>query len=415
MFNVDASMRTVTVLGSTGSIGTNTLAVVAEQKHRLRVVAVTAHANVETLIEQCLQFHPVYAVLADGRSAELAQKRLRESGCMTEVLSGPQGLERVATLAEVDIVVAGIVGAAGLRPSLAAVRAGKRVLLANKEALVMAGEIFMSAVRECGATLLPIDSEHNAIHQALPRDFSGDLDAVGVRRIVLTASGGPFRLFSEQALERVSIEQACAHPNWVMGRKISVDSATMMNKGLEIIEAHWLFSAADGRIAVVIHPQSIVHSMVEYVDGSVLAQLGQPDMRTPIAYALAYPERICAGVEPLDLTRVGRLDFHAPDPSRFPCLRLADAALKQGGTMPAVLNAANEVAVAAFLDSKIAFTSIVRLIEDVLADTVRADALTLDAVLDADRAARERANAWIERHSSMGRVGVSSGFAHGAS
>jgi 1-deoxy-D-xylulose-5-phosphate reductoisomerase len=408
-------MRGVTVLGSTGSIGTSTLAVIAEHTQRFRVVALTAHANSDALIEQCLQFHPAYAVLADARAAERAQKRLRESDCDCEVLCGPEGLERVAKLAEVDTVVAGIVGAAGLPPSLAAVQAGKRVLLANKEALVMAGEVFMSAVREHGATLLPIDSEHNAIHQALPRNFSGDLDAVGVKRIVLTASGGPFRLFSAQALERVSIEQACAHPNWVMGRKISVDSATMMNKGLEIIEACWLFSAADGRIAVVIHPQSIVHSMVEYVDGSVLAQLGQPDMRTPIAYALAYPERIFAGVEPLDLTRVGRLDFHAPDPSRFPCLRLADTALKQGGTMPAVLNAANEVAVAAFLDGKIPFTSIVRLIEDVLANTVRADALTLDAVLGADRAARQRAHGWVERGSSRGRVSAGSGYAHGAS
>ncbi len=408
-------MRGVTVLGSTGSIGMSTLAVIAGQAHRFRVVALTAHANTDALIEQCLQFHPAYAVLAEAREAERAQQRLRESGCACEVLCGPQGLEHVATLAEVDTVVAGIVGAAGLRPSLAAVQAGKRVLLANKEALVMAGEVFMSAVREHRAILLPIDSEHNAIHQALPRNFSGDLDAVGVRRIVLTASGGPFRLFSEQALEHVSVEQACAHPNWVMGRKISVDSATMMNKGLEIIEACWLFSAADERVAVVIHPQSIVHSMVEYVDGSVLAQLGQPDMRTPIAYALGYPERIPAGVEPLDLTRVGRLDFHAPDLSRFPCLRLAYTALKQGGTMPAVLNAANEVAVAAFLDRKIPFTSIVRLIEDVLANAVRTDAMTLDAVLSADRAARQSAIGWIERGLQMGRASAGSGYARGAS
>jgi 1-deoxy-D-xylulose-5-phosphate reductoisomerase len=327
------------------------------------------------------------------------------------VLCGAEALERVATLPAVDTVVAGIVGAAGLRPSLAAVQGGKRLLLANKEALVMAGEVFMAAVRDHGATLLPIDSEHNAIHQALPAHFSGDLDAVGVRRIVLTASGGPFRLFSEQALEQVSVEQACAHPNWVMGRKISVDSATMMNKGLEVIEARWLFGAVGERIAVVIHPQSIVHSMVEYADGSILAQLGHPDMRTPIAYALAYPERIASGVAPLDLTRVGRLDFHAPDASRFPCLRLADAALKQGGTMPAVLNAANEVAVAAFLDRRIAFTSIAHLIEAVLADASAAPADTLEAVLNADGTARELACRWIERGFAPGRVGAGGGLA----
>ena len=397
-------MRGLTLLGSTGSIGTSTLAVVAQQPARFHVVALTAHANTDALVEQCLQFRPRYAVLAGAQEAERAQQRLRAAGCTCEVLSGAQALEYVTTLPDVDTVVAGIVGAAGLRPTLAAVRAGKRVLLANKEALVMAGAVFMAAVRSYGATLLPIDSEHNAIHQALPAHFSGDLDAVGVRRIVLTASGGPFRLFSEQALEQVSVEQACAHPNWVMGRKISVDSATMMNKGLEVIEARWLFGAIGERIGVVIHPQSIVHSMVEYADGSILAQLGQPDMRTPIAYALAYPERIASGVAPLDLTRVGRLDFHAPDTSRFPCLRLADAALKEGGTMPAVLNAANEVAVAAFLDQRIAFTSIARIIESVLADSVRAEADTLETVLEADRLARLSAWVSIERVSTASRA-----------
>ena len=390
-------MRGLTLLGSTGSIGTSTLAVIAQQPARFRVVALTAHASTDALVEQCLQFRPRYAVLAQEQEAQRAQQRLRTAGCTCEVLAGAPALEYVTSLPDVDTVVAGIVGAAGLRPTLAAVRSGKRVLLANKEALVMAGEIFMSAVRHHGATLLPIDSEHNAIHQALPAHFNGDLDAVGVRRIVLTASGGPFRLFTEQALEQVSVEQACAHPNWVMGRKISVDSATMMNKGLEVIEARWLFGAIGERIGVVIHPQSIVHSMVEYADGSILAQLGQPDMRTPIAYALAYPERIASGVAPLDLTRVGRLDFHAPDTSRFPCLRLAAAALEQGGTMPAVLNAANEVAVAAFLDRRIPFTSIARVIESVLGVTVRAEADTLETVLEADRAARASAWASIER------------------
>jgi len=399
-------MRGLTLLGSTGSIGTSTLAVVAQQRKRFTVVALTAHANTDALVEQCLQFRPRYAVLAGPQEAERAQQRLRAAGCACEVLCGGEALEHVATLPEVDTVIAGIVGAAGLRSSLAAVGSGKRLLLANKEALVMAGEVFMAAVRNHGATLLPIDSEHNAIHQALPSHFCGDLDAVGVRRIVLTASGGPFRLFSAQALEQVSVEQACAHPNWVMGRKISVDSATMMNKGLEVIEARWLFGAIDERIAVVIHPQSIVHSMVEYADGSILAQLGQPDMRTPIAYALGYPERIASGVAPLDLTRVGRLDFHAPDVGRFPCLRLAETALKQGGTMPAVLNAANEVAVEAFLERRIAFTSIARLIESVLADATRAEADTLEAVLDADRAARQSASLWIERGLTSNRVSV---------
>ena len=404
-------MRGLTLLGSTGSIGTSTLAVVAQQRNRFKVVALTAHANTDALVEQCLQFQPRYAVLAGPQEAERAQQRLRAAGCACEVLCGGEALEHVATLPEVDTVVAGIVGAAGLPPSLAAVRSGKRLLLANKEALVMAGAVFMAAVRSHGATLLPIDSEHNAIHQALPAHFCGDLDAIGVRRIVLTASGGPFRLFSAQALEQVSVEQACAHPNWVMGRKISVDSATMMNKGLEVIEARWLFGAVGERIAVVIHPQSIVHSMVEYTDGSILAQLGQPDMRTPIAYALGYPERIASGVAPLDLTRVGRLDFHAPDTARFPCLRLAETALTQGGTMPAVLNAANEIAVAAFLEGRLAFTAIARLIESVLADTTRAEADSLEAVLEADQAARQSAWAWIERGLTPGRVSVAGNLA----
>jgi 1-deoxy-D-xylulose-5-phosphate reductoisomerase len=389
--------RGVTILGATGSIGSSTLAVIAAQPARFRVVALTANANAGLLATQCIKFRPTYAVLSEPRDADLVQTRLREAGCDCEVLCGLDGLERVAALPEVDTVVAGIVGAAGLRPSLAAVRAGKRVLLANKEVLVMAGEVFMAAVREHGATLLPIDSEHNAIHQALPREFSGDLDAVGVRRIVLTASGGPFRLAAAEDLERVTADQACAHPNWVMGRKISVDSATMMNKGLEVIEAHWLFGAAQDRIGVLIHPQSIIHSMVEYRDGSTVAQLGQPDMRTPIAYALAYPERIESGVEPLDLARVGRLDFHAPDLERFPCLRLAYSALRQGGTVPATLNAANEIAVAGFLDGRIGYPRIAQLIEDVLARVPEKQARTLEGVLEADALAREHASAWIAR------------------
>ena len=388
------AMQAITLLGSTGSIGTRALSVIARHPQRYRVAALSANMRSDALVQQCLQFRPDYAVLSDPLEAERAHRRLREAGCECTVLSGQEGLRQVASLPEVDVVIAGIVGAAGLQSGLAAVRAGKRVLLANKEALVIAGEVFMAAVREHGATLLPIDSEHSAIHQALPREFAGDLDAVGVRRIVLTASGGPFRLLPAEALEAVTAEQACAHPNWVMGRKISVDSATMMNKGLEVIEAHWLFGADEDRIGVIVHPQSIVHSMVEYRDGSTVAQLGQPDMCTPIAYALAYPERIDAGVEALDLTRTGRLDFHAPDPERFPCLRLAYAALRQGGTAPAVLNAANEVAVERFLAGDIRFPAIARLAEDVLGRVAWSAAATLEAVLAADGMAREHARSW---------------------
>jgi 1-deoxy-D-xylulose-5-phosphate reductoisomerase len=388
-------MQGITLLGSTGSIGCSALSVIARHPGRYRVVALSAHARVDALVQQCVRFRPAYAVLSEARDAERAHRLLRAAGCECTVLCGQEGLRSIAALPEVDVVVAGIVGAAGLASCLAAVEAGKRVLLANKEALVMAGKVFIAAVRRHGATLLPIDSEHSAIHQALPREFAGDLDAVGVRRIVLTASGGPFRLLPPEDLEGVTAEQACAHPNWVMGRKISVDSATMMNKGLEVIEAHWLFGAAEDRIGVVVHPQSIVHSMVEYRDGATVAQLGQPDMCTPIAYALAHPERIEAGVEPVDLTRVGRLDFHAPEPDRFPCLRLAYAALRQGGITPAVLNAANEVAVERFLAGEIRFPGIARLTEDVLARVPAGDATTLEAVLAADRLARDYARQWM--------------------
>jgi 1-deoxy-D-xylulose-5-phosphate reductoisomerase len=399
-------MQAITLLGSTGSIGTRALSVIAMHPDRYRVLALSAHARTDALVQQCLEFRPAYAVLSHPDEAERASRALRAAGCGCKVLYGQEGLREVATLPEADVVVAGIVGAAGLPSALAAVRAGKRVLLANKEALVVAGELFMAAVRRHGAILLPLDSEHSAIHQALPREFAGDLDAVGVRRIVLTASGGPFRLLSAQALETVTAEQACAHPNWVMGRKISVDSATMMNKGLEVIEAHWLFGADEARIGVVVHPQSIVHSMVEYRDGSTVAQLGQPDMRTPIAYALAYPERIAAGVEALDLTRVGRLDFQAPDRDRFPCLQLAYAALRAGGTAPAVLNAANEIAVERFLAGEIRFPSIARLTEDVLGRVTANAAATLDAVLGADGLAREHARRWTPhaRSTAAGRA-----------
>lgn len=390
------SISHLTILGSTGSIGTSTLDVVARHPERYRILALTAQCQDNILLEQCIRFAPRYAVLMDEGAAMRLEQRIAGAGLNVEVLCGAAALERVASLPEVDTVVAAIVGAAGLRPTLAAARAGKKILLANKEALVMAGRVFMDVVQKYGATLLPIDSEHNAIFQALPHNYSRDhtdsLAASGVSKILLTASGGPFLNTTLSALQHVTPEQACAHPNWTMGRKISVDSATMINKGLEVIEAHWLFNAPADAIQVVVHPQSIVHSLVQYVDGSVLAQLSNPDMRTPIAYALAYPERIEAGVEPLDMLKVATLDFVAPDLIRFPGLALAYQALRIGGTAPAVLNAANEVAVAAFLNNQISFLAIPRLIEDVLADLPIATVNTLEDVFSADTAARSVAN-----------------------
>ncbi len=395
----------LTILGSTGSIGVSTLDVVARHPGRYRIMALTAQRRDDVLFEQCVQFKPRYAVLLDEAAAQRLQQRMAIAGLEVEVLYGVAALERVASLPEVDTVMAAIVGAAGLLPTLAAARAGKKILLANKEVLVMAGRIFMDAVRLHGATLLPIDSEHNAIFQALPHDFfgnhAGDFAASGVSKILLTASGGPFRNAPLSELQNVTPEQACAHPNWVMGRKISVDSATMMNKGLEVIEAHWLFNAPPDAIQVVIHPQSVIHSLVQYVDGSVLAQLGNPDMRTPIAYALAYPERIESGVAPLDLLKVATLNFEAPDVVRFPCLALAYQALRAGGTAPAVLNAANEIAVAAFLDRRIAFLTIPRLIEDVLAALPVSAIATLEDVLVADAAARAAALELMQRAASL--------------
>ena len=389
------AVRHLTILGSTGSIGVSTLDVVARHPDRFRVVALTANKNVQKILEQCQRFEPRYAVLLDEASAERLQVEVRRAGLATEVLWGVDSLEKVASLPDVDTVMAAIVGAAGIRPTFAAAATGKRVLLANKETMVMAGRIFTDVVKENHATLLPIDSEHNAIFQSLPQHFSGDLRAVGVRRILLTASGGPFRQMPLAALENVTPGQACAHPNWVMGQKISVDSATMMNKGLEVIEAHWLFEASPEQIEVVVHPQSIIHSMVEYVDGSVLAQLGNPDMRTPIAHALGFPERIETGVNPLDMFKVARLDFEAPAFERFPCLRLAYQALASGGSAPAVLNAANEVAVDSFLKCLMPFTSIPAMIEDVMQTIGRRDIATLDDVLAADGMAREAAQEWL--------------------
>ncbi|HEU4708990.1 MAG TPA: 1-deoxy-D-xylulose-5-phosphate reductoisomerase [Methylophilaceae bacterium] len=391
-----SDQQNVAIFGATGTIGKHTLDVIARHPQRFRAYALTAHSSVDTLLTQCIEFEPVYAVMLDPDAAELLTHKLQAAGSDTQVLCGMAALESIAAHPEVDAVMAAIVGAAGLRPALAAARAGKRILLANKETLVMSGSLFMQAVEEGHATLLPIDSEHNAIFQVMPARGCEKLADGGVRRILLTASGGPFRTWSELELQSVTCEQALNHPNWVMGPKITIDSATLMNKGLEVIEAHWLFNAAPEQIEVVVHPQSVIHSMVEYVDGSVLAQLGNPDMRTPIAYALGYPDRLDSGVSALDLMKVARLDFEAPDVGRFPCLRLAYDALKHGDTAPAILNAANEVAVAAFLERKIGFMDIPRLIEAVLQEAHIPSADTLENVIDADKAAREAALEWTK-------------------
>ena len=385
----------ITVLGATGSIGQSTLDVVRRHPQRYRVVALTAHRQVERLVADCLEFQPLLAVVGDAATADIVRQRLVDAGSSTEVAWGESALVQAATLGEAAMVMAAIVGAAGLAPTLAAAQAGKRVLLANKEVLVMAGELFMHAVHQSGAQLLPVDSEHNAIFQALPADFSRGLSVCGVERILLTASGGPFRQTPLSALAAVTPEQACAHPNWVMGRKISVDSATMMNKGLEVIEAHWLFAAPPSMIQVVVHPQSVIHSAVQYSDGSVIAQLGNPDMRTPIAYAMAWPERIQAGVAPLDLFSIGRLDFEAPDFERFRCLQLAYDVLDAGGTAPAILNAANEVAVVAFLDGELPFLGISSLNEAVLSALPATAEGSLEDVLAADAQARQLAMTMI--------------------
>ncbi len=388
----------VTVLGATGSIGLSTLDVIARHPQRYQVFALTGFSRLAELEVLCLRFKPRYAVVPNKSAAQALQSALQGADLPTRVLVGEAGLCEVAAHPEVDAVMAAIVGAAGLPPTLAAVEAGKKVLLANKEALVMTGALFMQAVRRSGAVLLPIDSEHNAIFQCLPGDYARGLAPVGVRRILLTASGGPFRQTPLDELQRVTPEQACAHPNWSMGRKISVDSASMMNKGLELIEACWLFAAKPAQIEVVIHPQSVIHSLVDYVDGSVLAQLGNPDMRTPISHALAWPERIDSGVAPLDLFAIARLDFQAPDERRFPCLRLARQVAEVGGTAPALLNAANEIAVQAFLERRIRFPQIASIIEDVLNLEPAVEVENLDSVLLADNRARAHAEQWLQRN-----------------
>ncbi len=390
-----ARLQGITILGSTGSIGVNTLDVVARHPHRYRVVALTANTQVDRLFEQCRRFLPRVAVMLDVTAAADLKNKLAAAGLAVEVLSGPAGLTRVAALPQADMVMAAIVGAAGLLPTLAAVRAGKRILLANKESLVMSGHIMMQEAAASGAQLLPIDSEHNAIFQCMPAGYRTGAEARGVRRILLTCSGGPFHATPPEDLEAVTPDQACAHPRWVMGRKISVDSATLMNKGLELIEACRLFRVTPDQVEIVIHPQSVVHSLVEYTDGSVLAQLGNPDMRTPIAHALAWPERIESGVKSLNLFEIGRLDFEPADMQRFPCLRLAYEAAVAGGTAPAILNAANEVAVHGFLEGRVGFNQISRIIEHTLAEVIVNGEAELDAILADDARARAVALRYI--------------------
>lgn len=390
-------MQSISILGSTGSIGVSTLDVIARHPDRYRVYALSAHSKVDALAEQCEKFRPEVAVVGSVESAQALSVLLKARGLSTEVAYGPQALCDIASAPSCDMVMAAIVGAAGLNSTLAAARAGKKVLLANKESLVMSGQLLMDAVSASGAVLLPIDSEHNAIFQCLPRDFSRTLPAHGIEKILLTASGGPFLNREVATLGDVTVEEAVAHPKWVMGRKISVDSATMMNKGLEVIEAHWLFGASADQIEVVIHPQSVIHSMVSYADGSVLAELGNPDMRTPIAHALAFPDRIASGVAPLNLAQIAQLTFLPPDFNRFPCLKLAYDALRAGGTLAAILNAANEVAVQAFLDRKIGFRTIDRVIEQVMAAVPNREASDIDTLLEQDSKARHHAEILISQ------------------
>jgi len=389
-------MQSLTILGATGSIGVSTLDVVARHPDRYRIFALTGQTRIDVLAEQCAQFHPEVAVVVEADAAAHLQKLIRNRGLKTNVVYGEQALCEVASAEACDTVMAAIVGAAGLGPSLAAARAGKKLLLANKEALVISGQLFMDAVAASGSTLLPIDSEHNAIFQCLPIGYQRVPPQHGIRKILLTASGGPFLDRELSSFDSITPEQAVAHPNWSMGRKISVDSATMMNKGLEVIEAHWLFGASASQIEVVIHPQSVIHSMVAYADGSVLAQLGNPDMRTPIAHALAYPERIDSGVDAIDLARIGQLEFRQPDRVRFPCLQLAFDALQAGGSAPAVLNAANEVAVQAFLDKQISFSRISTLIAETLSRVPAASVDTLESLLAQDSKARDQARALLQ-------------------
>lgn len=391
-------MQSVCVLGATGSIGLSTLDVISRHPERFVLESVSAYSNVEAMLKICLEHSPHEAVMVCERSAESLETALQKHQCKTRVRAGVKALELIASAERVDVVMAAIVGAAGLAPNLAAVRAGKRILLANKESLVMSGELFMKEAASSGSLLLPIDSEHNAIFQCLPDRYRcGTPVESSVKRLLLTASGGPFRGFHRDALAGVTPAQACKHPNWSMGQKISVDSASLMNKGLELIEACWLFDVLPSKVDVHVHPESVIHSMVEYSDGSVLAQMGNPDMRTPIAYGLAWPDRIAAGVSPLDLFEVGRLNFERPDYNAFPCLRIAEEAFLSGGTSCAILNAANEVAVEAFLKGNIGFLDIPDIIERTLGAVPKQEAVTIDCVIGADQQARETATSFLSQ------------------
>lgn len=398
MTSTQAKIQQVTILGATGTIGKQTLDVMTQHPDRFQVFALAANSNVDVLFDQCAQHQPKYAVLLNSQAATLLREKIANHGLNTTVLSGVEALVEVSAHAETDIVMAAIVGAAGLLPGIAAAKAGKKVLLANKETLVMAGRLFMQAVHDNHATLLPIDSEHNAIFQVMPPKPTPVLADNGIKRILLTASGGPFRNTSMDELNHVTKAQALNHPNWVMGPKITIDSSTLMNKGLEVIEAHWLFNAPADQIDVVVHPQSIIHSMVEYNDGSVLAQLGNPDMRTPIAYGLGYPERINSGVKSLDFMTMANLEFTEPDLKRFPCLRLAFDSLKLGGTAPAILNAANEVVVQAFLDEKVGFMDIAKFNESVLNKLAIDEVESIEQLIAVDTEARNLAKQFVSNH-----------------
>lgn len=389
-------MQTLTILGSTGSIGLSTLDIVARHPDRFRIFALAGHTQVDKLAEQCRSFQPRYAVVADAERAARLCELLQQYGCTTEVLHGQAALNDIAAAPEVDGVMCAIVGAAGLPSALAAARAGKTIYLANKETLVVSGSLFMETARQNGAIVLPVDSEHNAVYQVMPHNFSGSLNAHGIAGIILTASGGPFLHTPLDQFAAITPQQAVKHPNWSMGQKISVDSATMMNKGLELIEAHWLFNCPPEQLEVAVHPQSVVHSMVRYTDGSVLAQMGNPDMRIPIAYCLGLPERIDSGVPPLDFATLSALTFQAPDFQRFPCLKLAYDAMHTGGTAPCVLNAANEVAVAAFLQGQIRFTDIARVVEHCLQQHVSGSLNSIDALLDLDTQTRRTAQTYVQ-------------------
>ena len=391
----------ITVLGSTGSIGESTLKVLAGHPDRYHVVALSAHRNVSRLAEQCLQTHARYAVISDTAKAIELRSALDQLKCKSEVLTGRDALSTVVSMDETDVVMAAIVGAAGLESTLQAVHSGKRLLLANKESMVIAGELFRNAAARQGSTIIPVDSEHNALFQVLPENFESGLEQVGVERLILTASGGPFLHSARNTLNNITPEQACEHPNWDMGRKISVDSATLINKGLEVIEARWLFNARPDQIEVIIHPQSIVHSMVSYRDGSVLAQLGMPDMRTPIAHALAWPERIEAGVKRLNLTDIHKLEFYPPDLDSFPGLGLAFEVLKAGGNAPVIFNAANEIAVEAFLQERIGFLQIPSVVSNALEVCETGKINQLDDVLEFDRLARDATSKIIQLHKGI--------------